>query len=117
MAKAKSAAINVSEAVRAIIQANPKISAVEAREQLGQQHPTLKINTNSFGVAFYTARKKLGIKTGGKSVAKKVARVAHAAGATVSFEALKHAAALLRAAGNPEAAIEAIKTVQAVQID
>jgi hypothetical protein len=115
MPKAASASINMSEEIRTILQENPKSSGREARDTLQAKYPNLKINANSFGVAFYTVRKKMGVK-GKRTRAGKVARAARAAGSGVSFEALKHAAALVRAVGSVETAMEAIKAVQAVQI-
>lgn len=115
MPKAASASFNMSEAIRTLLQENPKLSGREAREALQAKYPSAKINMNSFGVAFYTVRKKMGLK-GKRTRAGKVARAARAAGSVVSFDALKLAAALLRSVGSVEAALEAVKTVQAVQI-
>lgn len=115
MPKAASASFNMSEEIRTLLQENPNLSGKEAREALQAKHPKAKINANSFGVAFYTVRKKLGLK-GKRTRAGKVARAARAAGSGISFDVLKHAAALLRAVGSVEAAVEAVKVVQAIQI-
>ena len=90
------------------------------------KYPTAKINKNSFGVAFYTIRRKLGAgpsKRRGRRFARKVARVG--AGTTkptstgrptVDISMLQTTAKFLSQVGGAEAALEAIKFVQAAQV-
>jgi hypothetical protein len=84
------------------------------------KYPNAKINKNSFSVAFYTGRQKLGIRlsTRGRkagSVGKiKLSRaVAHAG---VDLATLQTTAKFLSEVGGVDAALEAIKNVQGVQV-
>ena len=68
-------------------------------------------------MAFYTTRKKLGI--GGKRskrVGIRATRKAKSSGGHVDIAALRAAAKYLSEVGGADAAIEAIKQVQAVQV-
>ena len=71
----------------------------------------MKINENSFSVAFYSARKKLGIASGngrgGKRVVKKRLPSAPAARPTVDLATLQAAAKFLDEVGNADVAIVA----------
>jgi len=113
--KSKTADFNMSEAIREILTENPKVSCKEASAAVMAKHPTAKINDSSFMVAFYTSRKKLGIgssrgKKGVKKSAKPAARKA------VDLAMLQAAAKFLSEVGGADAALEAIKQVQAVQV-
>ena len=67
MAKKRSANdFNMSRAIHELLTANPKASIGELHEALVAKYPSAKINKNSFSVAFYNGRKKLGIKSGGR---------------------------------------------------
>ncbi len=114
--KSKAADFNMSEAIRECLTENPKISCKEASAAVLAKHPTAKINDSSFTVAFYTSRKKLGIGSsrGGKKVGKKAARPA--ARKTVDLAMMQAAAKFLSEVGGADAALEAIKQVQAVQV-
>ncbi len=121
MAKKKPPAeFKMSEVIREIRTANPKLSSKEASEAVMAKYPDATINKNSFSVAFYTARKTLGIGSPGrgkksiKKVGKKLGRPA--ARQTVDLAMLQSAAKFLSEVGGAEAALEAIKQVQAVQV-
>ena len=121
MAKKKpQAEFKMSEVIREILAASPKLSSKEASEAVVAKYPDATINKNSFSVAFYTARKKLGIDSPGrgkksiKKVGKKLGRPA--ARQTVDLAMMQAAAKFLSEVGGAEAALEAIKQVQAVQV-
>src|SRR5262249_29827542 len=96
---------------------NPKASSKETLEAIKAKHPGAKINEKSFGVAFYMARKKLGI--GSKGRGRKVARKklpATVTGSPLDISTLQAAAKFLTSAGSADAAIEAIRQVQTLQL-
>ena len=108
---------NMSEAIRDILKENPSLSSKEAIDAILAKYPTAKINKNSFSVAFYTGRKKLGINSSGRG--KRIARRKSMTTTTrpsVDFAALQATAKFLSEVGSAEAAIEAIKQVQAIQL-
>ena len=114
--KPKPADFNMSEAIREILAANPKLTCKEASAAVLEKHPTAKINDSSFMVAFYTARKKLGVGSSGRGK-KAVKKTAKPAGRqTIDFAMLQSAAKFLSEVGGADAALEAIKRVQAVQV-
>ena len=81
--------------------------------------PGVKINKNSFSVAFYTGRKKLGIgsrSTRGRKVGVRESKSTSTAQPKVDFAKLQSAARFLSEVGGNEVALEAIKQVQAVQV-
>ena len=128
MAKKSAAAeFNMSEAIREILTANPNLSSKEVAEAVMAKYPTAKINKNSFSVAFYTTRKKLGAgksKRRGRRFARKAARVGAGRTAppstgrpTVDIAMLQTTARFLSQVGGAEAALEAIKFVQAAQVN
>ena len=121
MAKKKpQAEFKMSAVIREILAASPKLSSKEASEAVVAKYPEATINKNSFSVAFYTARKKLGIGSSGggkksiKKVGKKLGRPASRQ--TVDLAMMQAAAKFLSEVGGAEAAMEAIKQVQAVQV-
>lgn len=117
MAKKKSASdFNMSQAIAEALTANPKASNQEVMAALVEKYPSAKINKNSFSVAFYNGRKKLGIGSTrkGKRGAKKV-KMGRSASNT-NFNALHSAAKFLNEVGSAEAALEAIKQVQSLQM-
>ena len=115
--KATPAHFNMTTVIREILTANPNASAKEANDAILEKYPTAKINKNSFSVAFYTGRKKLGIKTS-SGRGRKVGVRKSLSGATpkVDLARLQAAAKFLSEVGGAEAALEAIKQVQAVQV-
>jgi hypothetical protein len=119
MAKKKAAAteFNMSAVVREGLGLHPKASAREIQDYVEAKHPEAKINKGSFSVAFYTTRKKLGIKSGGKPRGRKVGiRVSQSSNHKIDIATLQHAAKFLREAGSAEAALEALKAVQTMQV-
>jgi hypothetical protein len=118
MAKKKAAAsFKMAEEIRALLSDNRKLSAPEVLKALQAKHPDTPINEKSFSVAFYGARKKLGIASergGGKKVVRK--KLPSAGRPKVDLGALQAAARFLAEAGSTETAIEAIRQVQGLQI-
>ena len=118
--KSKAADFNMSEAIREILTENPKVSCKEASAAMLAKHPTAKINDSSFMVAFYTSRKKLGIGSSGrgkKAVKKAATKAAKpAARKSVDLAMMQAAAKFLSEVGGADAALAAIKQVQAVQV-
>ena len=107
---------NMSESIREILTENPKLSAQEATDAILAKHPGAKINKGSFSVAFYTGRKKLGIGSSKRGRKVGVRNSVSAGRPTVNLDMLRSAAKFLGEVGGAEAAIEAIKQVQAVQV-
>ena len=122
MAKKKPAAeFNMTQAIREILTENPKLSIHEVAEAVLKKHPSAKINKNSFTVGYYTTRKKLGIGSSrrGKRVGVKrvgIRKSVQAARPKVDLAMMRSAAKFLSEVGSAEAALEAIKQVQAVQV-
>lgn len=120
VAKKKAAAeFSMADAIRTVLGENPKASSKEALEAIKAKHPNAKVNEKSFGVAFYMARKKLGIASTGRGTAKKVVRkkVPTASnGSSLDIGTLQAAVKFLTSAGSADAAIEAIRQVQALQL-
>ena len=116
--KSSSSDFNMSEAIRDILTANPQFSNKEVHDAIMEAYPSAKINKNSFSVAYYTGRKKLGIggTRRGRKFSNRVGRPAAAARPTVNLAMMQAAAKYLSEVGGAEAAIEAIKQVQAVQV-
>jgi len=120
MAKKKAASdFGMAEAIRTVLNENPQSSGKETLEAIKSKHPNAKVNEKSFGVAFYMARKKLGIASSGRGTAKKVVRKkmpVASNGSALDINTLQAAAKFLTSAGSAEAAIEAIRQVQALQL-
>ena len=116
--KIANADFNMSEAIRDILKANPKFSSKEASEAIVANNPGVKINKNSFSVAFYTGRKKLGIRSSGKGRGRKpgVKNVKASIRPSLNLAMLQTTAKFLSEVGGAEKALEAIKQVQAVQV-
>jgi len=120
--KAAPAHFNMTTVIREILTANPNASAKEANDAILEKYPTAKINKNSFSVAFYTGRKKLGMNPAsnrGRKVGmrKSLLNMATSAGGHHVDLAMLHATAkFLSEVGGADAAIEAIKHVQAIQV-
>jgi hypothetical protein len=108
---------NMSEAIRGILNESPNLSSKEAIEAIQAKYPSAKINKNSFSVAFYTGRKKLGIKsTSGRGRRVSVRKSLSSSGASVDIGVLQTTARFLSEVGGADAAIAAIKHVQAIQV-
>jgi len=140
MAKKKTAALtttpkapaapefNTSEEIRTVLGGNPALGIKEVLEAVKAKFPGAVINEKSFGVAVYNARKKLGISGGASGsngssgrkagATKKVVRkrLPSASRPTLDLAILQAAAKFLNEAGNAEAATEALKQVQALQL-
>jgi len=114
--KALAAEFNMSEAIREILTANPKLSSKEVTDAIMEKHPTAKLNKNSFSVAYYTGRKKLGISSSGRRRNTTKAKSVSVARSTVDLAMMQTTAKFLSQVGGAEAALEAIKQVQAVQV-
>src|SRR5262245_22335668 len=99
----------MAEPIRTVLTGTPESSGKETLEAIKAKHPDAKINEKSFGVAFYMARKKLGIGSKGRRGTAKVVRKkvpAAATGASLDIGTLQAAAKFLTAAGSADAAIE-----------
>jgi hypothetical protein len=122
MAKKKSAnSFNMAAAIRDLLTANPKSSFSETINALVKGNPKESINKNSFQVAFYNARKKLGIgpsKKGKKTSAKKVVvrKTPAATGNILSLATLQAAAKFVSDVGDANTAIEAVRQLRSLQI-
>ncbi|GAB4148049.1 MAG: hypothetical protein Tsb009_21590 [Planctomycetaceae bacterium] len=119
MAKKKASGFVLAAEIKKLIQANPKLKEAEAYESLTKSFPKEKIKRNSFQVAFYTARKNLGLspkkrkKTKGKKV---VVRKTPVRSQAVSLSALQAAAKFVSEVGDAQTAIEAVRQLRDLQI-
>ena len=122
MAKKKAAApeFKMSELVRSILTENPKANTKEVKEAVLAKHPTVKINDNSFAVAYYNAKKKLFGPAGPKAKSSKTNPVTKktksVAPPSVDLATLQAAAKFLGEVGNADVALAAIKQVQGLQV-
>jgi len=107
---------NMSETIRELLTENPKLTSQETTDVILVKHPGVKINKNSFSVAFYTGRKKLGIGKARKGKKVGIRKSMSSAGPKVNLDMMRSAAKFLSEVGSAEAALEAIKQVQAVQV-
>lgn len=116
--KSANSDFNMSEAIRDILGSDPKLGSKEVAEAIMQKYPSAKINKNSFSVAFYTCRKKMGLGGGrrGRKFGKRVGRPAAGSSTKLDMAVLQTTARFLSQVGGAEAAIEAIKHVQAIQV-
>ena len=107
---------NMSEAIRDILKESPNLNSKEAADAIQAKFPAAKINKNSFSVAFYTGRKKLGIKSSGrgKRIVKRKSTITGRP--SVDMAILQTTAKFLSDVGGAEAALAAIKQVEAVQV-
>ena len=122
MAKKKAASgFNMAAEIRSLLRENRKLTGPEVLEALKANFPNETINENSCGVAFSSARKKLGIKApkrrrtkaaGTKTVLKRVPT----ASPKIALSKLQAAAKFVAEVGDSDAAIEAIRQVRTVQI-
>lgn len=120
--KAVRGEFNMSAEIRNLLQGNPSLSSRQVFEALKEQFPDQEINRNSCNVAFSHARRKLGIKKGAKRAVRRrrpgaaPVAVAALAGGSLNLDLLQAARALLTKAGSAEAAVQAIKQLQSLQI-
>jgi hypothetical protein len=118
--KSTNTEFNMTQAIRDVLTANPKLSFQEANDAILAKYPSAKINKGSFSVAFYTGRQKLGIKKSGRG--RKVGSVGRVkssrpvAHTGVDLPTLQTTAKFLSEVGGVEAALAAIKNVQGVQV-
>ena len=121
---------NMSEELRKIIRENRRITFLEAHALLQQKFPGENINENSASVAFYNARRKVGVKqpvgkkattkkrsTGRKKGTKRTVRRKRPTAQTLDISTLQAAAKFVSDVGDAEKAMAAIKQVQSLQID
>ena len=117
MAKKKNTAeFNMSEAIRDLLTENPKLTSQQTTDAILAKFPKAKINKNSFSVAFYTGRKKLGIGSSRRGRKVGVRKTVTSSQPAVNLAMLRSAAKFLSEIGSAETALEAIKQVQAVQV-
>nr|UXE45609.1 hypothetical protein Hi04_10k_c5016_00018 [uncultured bacterium] len=114
--KRASSDFNMAEAIRECFEANPKVTSAEAIEAITAKYPKVKINKNSFSVAFYTTRKKLGLRGTRRGRRFSAGRAISAGSPRVDVAKLQAAAGFISEVGGAEAAVEALKLVQAVQV-
>ena len=103
---------NMSEAIREILTENPKLSSKETTDALLVRYPGAKINKNSFAVAFYTGRKKLGIGSFRRGAKVGVKKSLAAGKPAIDIAMIQSGAKFIRDVGSPEAALEIIKLLQ-----
>ena len=117
MAKKKSARseFNLSAEVRAILSDNRQLTGKECLGALKKKFPKQAVNENSFGVAYSTGRKKLGISKKRK-VRRRKPGARHTSAGTVDMTALQAARKFLAEVGDADTAIAAIKQLQTLQI-
>ena len=119
MAKKKTSDFNMAEEIRNLLKENRNLTGSEVFAAIRKASPGRKLNKNSFGVAFYSARKKMGIKSGKRRKAGgkvTVVKKRPAVVATVNIEALQAAAKFVSAVGDAENAIAAVKQIRLLQI-
>ena len=116
---------NMSQVIRNLLKENPKIGGNEAAEAIQAQYPSLNLNKNSFSVAFYTTRQKMGLKlakrskrmTTRKSSAERKSPVKlQSEVESVDLALLQATAKFLSEVGGADVALAAIKQVQAIQV-
>jgi hypothetical protein len=115
--KSRSRSFNMSAAVRDVLTENPNLSAKEVEAEVKKQHPGQKINSNSLGVSFSSARKKLGIAKGKKrSVKRRKPSAGGRANGTVDMAALQAARKYVAEVGDVDAALEAVRQLRTLQV-
>jgi hypothetical protein len=121
MAKKRAAGgFNMAAEIRNLLQENRALTGGEIVAALKEKFPKESINENSAAVAFFNARRKLGIKVRGKRrrsrtttvVKKPVPRVA----STMDLAALQTAAKFVSEMGGADKALEAVRQVKSLQI-
>lgn len=110
--KTTAAEFNMSEAIREILTENPKLSSQEVSDAILAKYPTAKINKNSFSVAYYTGRKKLGIGSSRQGKRAGMRKISSGTSRMIDISMIQSAAKFIREVGSPEAALEVIKLLQ-----
>lgn len=119
MAKKKAAAgFNMAEEVRTLLKDNPKLTGREVYEGLQKKFPGEKINEKSCTVSFSAARKKLGLPTKRRGGGRKavVRKIPSAARPVLDVTLLQAAAKFISEAGGAQAAVDAVRQVQSLQL-
>ena len=112
-------AFNLAAEIRSALTADKTLSGKDCLAAVRKNNPRKRINENSFGNAYSTARRKLGLSKGKKKVRRrKPTATASSSGATtVHLDALAAAKNLLRACdGDSTVAATAIRQLKQLQI-
>lgn len=116
---AKKSGFNMSAEFRAMLTKDSSLTSGDAFRALGAKFPKEELNKNSAAVAFFTTRKKMGLKPKrkGTTVRKQVPTVTATKAANLDFEALKSAKVFLEACGgDKDVAMQALKQLGSLQI-
>ena len=119
MAKKKTSDFNMAEEIRNLLRGNRSLTGSEVLAAIRKASPGRKLNKNSFGVAFYSARKKMGIKSDKRrksGVKRTVVKKRPAAVAAVNMDALQAAAKFVSEIGDADRAIAAVRQIRSLQI-
>jgi len=127
MGKRAKSGINITQEVRALVDANKEIKGAEVMAALREKFPKVRLNDSSCLVAYSNARKKLGlIKTvakrpigrrAGTSSARPSAVLTPAAGDSLDISLLQAAKALLQhCKGDVSLAQGALKQIASLQM-
>jgi len=120
--KAVRGEFNMSAEIRKLLEETPTLSSREIFEKLQELFPGQSVNRNSCNVAFSHARRKLGIKGSSRRVVRHrrpsaaKTTVASSKDGDLNLGLLQAARELLTKAGSAEAAVQAIKQLQSLQI-
>ncbi len=101
--------------IRSLLEAHRKITMGEAVEALKAKFPSAKINGDSCAVAFYTARRKMGLGRRRKVQVRKPAS-SRKSGGGLDLGALQQARRFVAEVGDADTAIAALKQLQSLQI-
>lgn len=113
---------NMAAEIRNLLEENRTLTGGEALALIQKNHPRAKLNKNSFGVAFYGARNKLGISSKRRSKKKRrtgkvvIRRTPSKAAAAVDIGTLQQAAIFVSKVGDAQKAVEAIRQLRSLQI-
>ncbi len=115
---------NMAAEIRSLLEKNRALTGSETLALIQKKHPKAKLNKNSFGVAFYGARNKLGISSKRQSKKKRptgqnkvvVRRTPAKTDATVDIATLQQAARFVSEVGDAQKAIDAIRQLRTLQI-
>lgn len=112
--KAKPVPFNMAQAVRDVLTKHKDATGKEALELVKKAHPSIKINENSFGVAYTNGRKALGLSKGKAKARKAKATTRVKVKATANGSHMVAAATLVRDAGGMEQAKAALGELEKV---
>ncbi len=115
---------NMAAEIRSLLEKNRALTGSETLALIQKKHPKAKLNTNSFGVAFYGARNKLGISSKRRSKKKRptgqkkvvVRRTPAKTDTAVDIATLQQAASFVSEVGDAQKAIDAIRQLRTLQI-